>query len=146
MFLKTLRAVVTPACILSLTFGSPTVSNSPDGEGERIDPVGIITSLDDDGIFTIEGSDYGFRLFEIEFAENFPKAEFVGQNVGCRSVYSKEQISEYGLPEDVIVVFCQFESLFLRGDVADALVNTTFARRVCDEQGTYFVECPYKEN
>ncbi len=136
--------ILSLVCALA-AYGTAANADQPIN-GELIVAYGKVTSLDDNGYFEIEGSEYIFRLNHIRLSQNFPKEEFIGQRVSCISVFSLEDYERYeSLSDDVIVANCAFRGLFLRGSVNGYFLDSGMAWNYCDPQGHYPLGCPYED-
>lgn len=114
---------------------------SDDFPGTRIDVVGKVISVDENGAFEIEGHRRKFRLFGVELTKNFPEDEFVGQNISCLSVYSLEHTQAMGYSETVIPAECYFAGSLLRGDVKEVLLDIYAVKEICDLEASYLLGC-----
>lgn len=113
--------------------------------GTHIDAVGKVLSIDQNGVFEIEGQEKSFRLFGLELTESFPRDEFVGQKISCLSVYSLEHTRGRGYSETIIPSECYFSGSLLRGSVKEILLDIYAAREICDEEFDYILGCKHEE-
>ena len=112
--------------------------------GTQIQASGIITHVDRNGVFAIEGSPYKFRLYEIAFRK-FSLERAVGERFRCVSVLPLEVLETNDHFDGIIPAECRFEQGLLYGQyVTDILVGAGLAQRKCDPEGQYFGRCPYK--
>ncbi|WP_457650222.1 hypothetical protein [Profundibacter sp.] len=112
--------------------------------GTQIKASGIVTHVDRNGVFSIEGSPYKFRLYEVEL-KDFSLDRAVGERWRCVGVYPLEVLETNGRFEGVVPAECRFEHGLLYGQyVTNILVGAGLARRKCDPEGHYFGRCPYE--